>query len=353
MENNVETLDKFEFETQEGIDNWFEETPKAENKPAEESKQQPVDTSADTTEKEPQSEEKQQQEEIPTEDSYYTDLYRNFRELGVVEEDYNLPEGNLTSEDLLSILNEEKKRGAQKYYEENIWSKIADDKDAVDFINYKMQGGKTSEFFRLYGKQAEFDFEGDIANERYQDAVIRKYLTEHDGMTQEEVEEQLEMLETSGKKEKYAKRYHEMMLRDFDTQKSMLQKQKEIEEQKQQEAYKQWNDMVVNEINSTQDIYGMKLDKKRRESLYKELTQPLELQDGSITTPLYYRLNNVLADPKKMLVLADLLMNDLNIDKYKAGVRTQVAKEIRRDLQFNRTSSKKQSGNEQETDWFD
>lgn len=289
-----------------------------------------------------------------SDESYYTDLYNNFREIGIIGADYNIEKGkNLTNDELLQILNSEKEAAAEQMFKEKYLNRIMDDDDAKQFIEFKLKGGSTREFFNVYGKNSGFDFNGDLDDEHYQDTVIKKYLRERDGLTDDEIEEQLEMLETSGKKGKYAQKYHETMLREDQKEKSLLEQRRIQEAEQQKKVIEQRNMKFAQAINATDNVFGARLTKERKANIYGMLTSNVRKPDGNVVSAFNYFLDEAVRNPNKLVILTDLLLNDFDMSKYSDGVRTQVTKEIRRNLNFNRTSSRSKPVSEQKgEDWF-
>lgn len=260
---------------------------------------------------------------------YFNNVYDNFRELGLLPDAEALEEGKvLTNEDLVNILEENRKKAARKMYEEEILSKIAD-KDAIEYLDYIMKGGKSSDYFNARMSSPAIGIDGDISDERVQDRVIAKYLSEFNGMEQDEISEQIQMLNDSGKKEKYARMYLDKIHQYDEAQKETLKRESELREQQEQENFRRTVETFDKEFKATDNIFGVRCDDNKRKRLMDMMFKPIKLQDGSTNTEFNLRLYAAMYDPKKAIILADMLANDFDVKKYSKNIETEVTRKIR------------------------
>jgi len=263
---------------------------------------------------------------------YYNDVFDTFRELGYLEDVEPLAEGKvLTNDELVEIIKENKQKAAQKIFEEEIMSKF-DDPDAKDYLDYILKGGRSEDFFKQRMSSPALGIDGDIEDERVQDKVIAKYLSEFTGMDDADIAEQLQMLKDSGKKEKYAKMYKEKIHQFDEAQKETMRKERELIEQQQKEQYQKTIDAFSVEVKATENIFGVKCDETKRKKIMDMIFKPMKLQDGSVNTEFNVRLAMAVQNPKKAIILADLLANDFDVTKYTKSFETKATQNIRAGL---------------------
>lgn len=267
-----------------------------------------------------------------TDDLYFNNVYNNFRELGLLSDAADLEEGKvLTNEELVSILDENSRKKARKMYEDEFLSRIQDE-DAREYLNYVMQGGNSQDFFQQRINSPVVDINGDINDEKVQNKIISKYMSQFENMDEEEISEQIQMYSDAGKKEKYARMYLDRMRKYDEAQKEDLRKRAEYEEQQVQQNYQRVYNAYKSEIDATESVFGVKCDDSKRQRLMGMFFNPVKLDDGNVATEFQIRLSNALNDPKKAIVLADMLFNDFDVSKYSKAVETAVTRKIRSGL---------------------
>ena len=87
--------------------------------------------------------------------------------------------------------------------------------------------------------------------------------------------------------------------------------------------------------------------KQNKDLIIKSLTQPIRLNDGTITTSFDYKLEKALQDKTKVAKLATLLENDFNLDFISTKEKTKQVKSLRdklRDAGLSDNASKVKGG---------
>lgn len=284
-------------------------------------------------------------------DDYFNRLYDNLHEIGVITSDHDIKGKTLSNEDLIEILEKEQVEKAKELLQKNILDKIMDDEDATAFFNYKMQGGKTEDFFKAYRKSAEFGIDGDISDSSYQEKVLKYYYENFDDMTPEEIDEQLEMLAAGGKTEKYAKKYLDVIKNSFESEKKKTEERLKQQEEYERQQYLKYQNDMYSTIVGMKDMFGVELSEDRRKRLYNMIVdRPIRLKNGGAISEFYYKLNTILTDPKKTIMLADIIDNDFDLSKYERKMETKVARQLKRNLIMNGRSKPK--AQKQSEDWF-
>lgn len=275
------------------------------------------------------------EETIEKEDSkdlYYNNVFNNFKELGLISEDVIIEDGKiLDNEALVNILDEEKRKGARKIFEEEFLSRF-NDEDSLDYIEYILSGGTSSNYFDKRSNAQIINIDGDISDERVQDKIIKTYLSKFDNASSDEIKDHLEMLNMSNKKEKFAKKYLGK-IKEYEKQEKqrILQEQEEAEKKKQAMIQDTYN-LINNTLSNTEDIFGIRCDDAKRNRIMEMFYKPIQLKGGGVTTEYQYRLNMAQRDPKMLIILADLLANNLDINRYNKSMETTITRKIKAGL---------------------
>lgn len=334
MENNenlnniVEKLGDADFEDTftPGVPDSKEPEKKEEKK---EEEQSPVET-------------KQEEFEVPDdsfktdddggEEKYFNNVYDSWRELGLLKDAPELDKDRvLTNDELISIIEENNRNAAKKMFEDEFMSKFADD-DAQEYLRYVLGGGDSKTFFRQRMESPAIGIDGDISNSSVQDNVIATYLSKFAGLDQGEIAEQIQMLTDAGKKEKYARMYLDKIHQYDEAQKESMRRENEMREKQERENYQRVVQSFSDELKTTESIFGTRCDDSRRAKIMDMMFKPLRMQDGSTNTEFNVRLYNAMQDPKKAIILADMLANDFDMAKYSKSLETQAVRKIRAGL---------------------
>lgn len=143
-----------------------------------------------------------------------------------------------------------------------------------------------------------------------------------------------------------------------------LQKEAEtIADKKRQEEenYKNSQKILKEKLQTKSDYNGYVITEANASKIFNAIYKPIRLDDGNVTTEFNARLSNVLNDPDKILVLADLLVNmdeqkgfDFSrlIKKEETKAVEKVKKSIR-DFKNSNTKSKVTGRNSQTQSDFD
>lgn len=268
-------------------------------------------------------------EEIePANDAYYNNVYNTFKDLGIID-GVELEEGKvLTNDELVSILDNDQKAKAKKMFENDIMSRF-NDPEAQEYLQFVMNGGNSKDFFRQRMNAPTIDIDGDIENPDVQDKIIAKYMKMFENANTDDINETIQILNDSGKKEKYAKRYYDRLVEVENKQREDLKKEEENKARQAEEERKQVIGIVANELNNTDEIFGVKYDTNKKNKLMQMIFQPVKMQDGTVTTEYQYRLEQAMQNPKTVIILADLLMNGLDHKNYSKSLETKITRQIR------------------------
>jgi len=288
----------------------------------------------------PQAEKKEEEPTpIPT-TSIYTDVYKDLKDYGIIKNVELENVGDLTAADLEEIYEKDYELEVDKRIRE--WSE-SQDKDFKDFIQFKLNGGKTRDFINHVTSPDNYLPEGDINDEDFQDEIIRYQLSQREDWDAEEVEERLEQLTNNGKKAQTAAKYYNRI-----EQEKQLERERLLEEQQRRkfQAIQQENEFknnVSQVLQTSSDINGYKIANKEKQGIYDFITKRnIKVNDTQAVTGFQKKLAETLQDNRKVVLLAKMLMNDFNFKDFEKQVETKVTKQVKSNLE-NRTGLKSNS----------
>ena len=261
--------------------------------------------------------------------SIYEDVYKDLKEAGIFKH-VELEDGEELDADRLYELQQEEIE-AEVTSRLDAWASQELDEDAKAFIKFKIQGGNTSEFFKAYQDSPELG-EGDIEDENYQDSLIR-YQLQKEGWEKDEIEDRLEYLTDSGKKEKFAERYHNKIQKENELKKQNLVKQAEENRKQAKQQEEQFKLSIKDTLESNTEINGIKFTDKDKNNLVTFLTKREKLQDGREITGFQRKLSESFSDPKKIALLAKILNDDFDFSSFEKSAITKKTREVKRNIE--------------------
>ena len=274
-------------------------------------------------------EDKSKEKTSTADGSIYEDIYKDLKEAGIFKH-VELEDGEELDADRLYELQQEEIE-AEVTSRLDAWASQELDEDAKAFIKFKIQGGNTSEFFKAYQDSPELG-EGDIEDENYQDSLIR-YQLQKEGWEKDEIEDRLEYLTDSGKKEKFAERYHNKIQKENELKKQNLVKQAEENRKQAKQQEEQFKLSIKDTLESNTEINGIKFTDKDKNNLVTFLTKREKLQDGREITGFQRKLSESFSDPKKIALLAKILNDDFDFSSFEKSAITKKTREVKRNIE--------------------
>ena len=274
-------------------------------------------------------EDKSKEKTSTADGSIYEDVYKDLKEAGIFKH-VELEEGEELDADRFYELQQEE---YDKEVEERLstWATKDLDEDAQAFFKFKLEGGSTAEFFKAYQDSPELG-EGDIEDENYQDSLIR-YQLQKEGWEKDEIEDRLEYLTDSGKKEKFAERYHNKIQKENELKKQNLVKQAEENRKQAKQQEEQFKLSIKDTLESNTEINGIKFTDKDKNNLVTFLTKREKLQDGREITGFQRKLSESFSDPKKIALLAKILNDDFDFSSFEKSAITKKTREVKRNIE--------------------
>lgn len=261
---------------------------------------------------------------------FWGDVYKDFKENGFLE-NVDIEEGEeLSAERLLELQEDNYEKEVVKRLQ--AWTKEELDEDAQAFIKFKLNGGSTQEFFSTYSKASSIP-SGDLKDETYQDAVIR-YQLKSEGWDAEEIEDRLDYLTNSGKKEAIAKRYDKKVKESYKAQEQILQQEQEARIAQAEEQDRLFKANIKSTLDETEEVNGFKITDKDKTELYNFLTKKnYKVSDSKSVTGFQKKLGEIFQDSQKMLLLAKLVSSDFDMSGFEKKVITKKTKQIKSNLE--------------------
>jgi hypothetical protein len=244
-------------------------------------------------------------------------LYEDFRNLGIIK-NLEFEEGTpVTQENLLELLQEDRQAeidaNIQQYFSEL-------DPSLKSLIDYVQNGGNMNDYF--VASQPQFDLKGDLKNVDYQKQVIR-YYEKQLGSTDEEINDLITLLDTGNSTASRAAKYHGLLKTTFDSQVKQMEQEQTAKANAAAEQEKQFVTSIFNELKKD-SVLGLKMSPKDRQDLIPYITnRNVTLENGYKMTDFQYKLQEALANPGKLVFIAQLIKDDFKLDKLVKNYTTE------------------------------
>lgn len=297
-----------------------------------------IEALAKTEEKIKSGNKKQQEEEIIEEE----------KEEEKVEEDVNpfAAFTNFLSEEGILELEEEDKieseKDLAKVVNKNIKKGIAQDRaklpeDAQKFLEFVDNGGRPSDFHKYYYSEASFE-DFDITDEDNKKYVIKEALRLEE-YTDEEINEEIELYEDSGKLDKKAEVFLKKLQKIEKQNKDLLlETQKAYAKEQEALRTKEWEDFRKG-LFDKEEIGGFKMTPKMKEDTWNYMTKVVDKKTGETQ---YQKDSKENSDAR--YIFAYLLKNKWDIKSLEKQVETKQVGKLKEKLSnFSDTRSKLKS----------
>lgn len=291
----------------------------------------------DTSDKEDKGKKTETTEVKTTTTETEDDLNINFKSLAEVLVEKGIFQGveikeeDFSEDDFIKLQDEEVDKRAEEALEV-MFEEM--DEDAKAFIEFKRNGGSTSDFLKVYGNNLSID-NINLDDEKDQERLTRYYLKVTEGEDDDTIEDRIEWLKENGKLKLTSEKYHKK-LEDIDKRERQIlidnaEKQKQINK-KNLEKFK---DELKEELK--EEKLGNFILSKEDKVLDKFITEPTVKVDKKYIPPFYVALNTIIAgktkeDKRKLLMLAKILKDDFNFSNLETKAETKVAKQTKTSL---------------------
>ena len=262
--------------------------------------------------------------------NFYTDVYKDLKESGIFKHVEIDEDEELDADRLYELQQEEIETEVGARLQS--WATEDLDEDAQAFIKFKIQGGNTADFFKVYRESTQITL-GDIESEDYQDELIR-YQLQKEGWDKDEIEDRLEYLTESNKKSKFAEKYFTKLEQEIETQKQNLTKQAEKQKQTTRLQEEEFKNSIKETLDSNTEIKGLKISDKDKGTILNFLTKKDQKIDNNTSiTGFQRKLSEVFKDPNKIVLLAKLVNDDFDFSQLEKSSVTKKTKEVKRNIE--------------------
>jgi len=289
-----------------------------------------TETSDDEDEGDEDEDDEPEKETGGSEKDVYSNLYDNLLEEGIFdkeEDEEPIKDVDDFYERVESKIEKRVDEALSTFFQDEL------DDDARQFLMFKRNGGKTSDFIQTYSKSGDYE-SMDITKESAQKAVLRAKLKE-EGFTEDEAEDEIETLIELGKLESRAKKYHNKLVEKEKAEKAaLLERQEELRRtaaENRKNTYKALQDIVRSGKAS-----NVKLGKSDT-SLPDYVLAPAS--KGEKVSQFAKDLQEVYRDPEKLMLLAKLVREDLELSNLKNAVITSKTRKARKSLTTRRSET--------------
>ena len=202
-----------------------------------------------------------------------------------------------------------------------------------------LNGGKIEDFFK---KQEIEKLDPDnIESDDQAAKLIERYMQEK-GLDTDEIQEQIDLLKEGGKLQDYAKKiapkYKAILEKREEEQKKLLEEQKKREKQMIEN-----NKQVLREFLSDYKHDIVPITPEDKKTLPDYIFTPKVKVGGNKVSEFQKDLYMTLQDPKKYVVLAKLLRNDLSFSDIERVIEDKIAKHVSNPDSKSRKKPKKRS----------
>ena len=266
----------------------------------------------------------------------YKDLFTSLKSSGIIS-DEDLEENTEITEEVLVSKFEQ---SVEKRFEESIQELPDEVKNIIKFVS---NGGDFYDIVSEYAGAGELDADIDMSEASNQERVLRALL-EEEGKDDELIDSQIEFYKDSGKLESIATKYFDKWKENREKAlEEKVSQQKAAREQalQNQKAFKKELSTFISESDS---VKGFTINKKDAAELPDYISNTtVKLQDGRQITPFYRDLFETFKDKEKVVILAKLVKNGFDFSDIKKEVSTRQTKEIKNDLQRQKSNQPKEA----------
>ncbi len=319
-EEQDELVDMWDVEVQEDEDD-VDDSLELEDQEEEE-----VDTEDSDTDEDLEENEEDHQEDNEDTDSDEEDEDIDEEDLPVVESiqrtlGYEFDEEFEDTEEGIAKMFEKAKNMAA---DEALDSMLDAYPEAKEFIEYRQLGGDPDQYFKTKFPQVDYsEVEFNEEDESQHEMIVRKELSER-GLSNEEIEADIQDFKNGGILESKAKRaLTALQTKQKEEQENLLKRQEEQYQKQQEEIEQYWND-VKSTIESSTSFKAFNVPSKEKEEFFRYISKPVE--DGKSQRDLDVEK----ADRETRLAIDFLLYKDFNIaDIVDRKAKSQNAQKLR------------------------
>ena len=330
----VEDFIKDDEEKEEGKDK--DPKPKAEPEPKED-----IDFFKEDVAEEEDPEEGPKSTIPDNADTYFNDLYADLKDKGIIK-NVELEEGEvLTADRLLEIQEEEFNIEVQSRVDSFAEDIIG--QDGVDLMKFLRDGGNIKDYVIAMKDSPDMPT-GSIEDEGYQEQIVTSQL-KMEGWSEEDIQDQIEYLESSGTLKKRAAFFEKNLKEKIQKNKEKMLKAQESKRLAAEQKRSDFEGNLKETLTTKSDFYGFRVTPAKQATILRNITTPsITLEDGNQITKLQDDLAKAFNDPEKLVALSIVLDNNFDFSSLEKKIASQKAKDVKKNIENRRTNPRNVPG---------
>lgn len=291
------------------------------------------------TEEDEDEDEEDSEEEVDKDTKFYTTLANEMKEKGIFSGD--IPE-KVDEEGFFELQEKENETKINEVFEQ--FFEDLDD-DAVAFLKHKKAGGRTKDFFNVYGSLSTF--EGvDLEDEKNQDKVLSYYMRTVEQMDEDEIEDRIEWLKTNNKKKATAEKYSTKLIENDAKSKAALAESLERQAEERERNSNKFNTELEDTLTKTEKVKNFTFTKDDKKDLFKFVTKPtVKVGKNTYITEFQHELSKLFKaegeeGKQNLLLLAKLVKTGFDVKDVITAAKTKTVQETRKKLETAKSGPK-------------
>ena len=282
-------------------------------------------------------EEEEDEEQIEKDKEFCSTLALELKEKGILEH-IEIKKGTKLTEDqffeLQAMEVDERFQEALEGYAKDL------DQDGKDFLKFKKDGGRTSDFVAVYVTGTLGLDKFDSSKPEQVDAVINHYLTKYEKVTGEDLEDRKEFIKDKGQEKIKAEAWYDKIKTAEDKNKDALMKAQEKASKQREIDARDFEDDFSKVLDKTEAVGMFPIGKAERKELNSYINRAtVKVGPNRYVPPVNAELSRILRaetekDKQDLIILAKLLKNNFKIDdELITEIETKVVKRTKSKLQ--------------------
>ena len=274
-------------------------------------------------------------------DTYFNDLYADLKDKGIIK-NVELEEGEvLTADRLLEIQEEEFNIEVQSRVDSFAEDIIG--QDGVDLMKFLRDGGNIKDYVIAMKDSPDMPT-GSIEDEGYQEQIVTSQL-KMEGWSEEDIQDQIEYLESSGTLKKRAAFFEKNLKEKIQKNKEKMLKAQESKRLAAEQKRSDFEGNLKETLTTKSDFYGFRVTPAKQATILRNITTPsITLEDGNQITKLQDDLAKAFNDPEKLVALSIVLDNNFDFSSLEKKIASQKAKDVKKNIENRRTNPRNVPG---------
>ena len=274
-------------------------------------------------------------------DTYFNDLYADLKDKGIIK-NVELEEGEvLTADRLLEIQEEEFNIEVQSRVDSFAEDIIG--QDGVDLMKFLRDGGNIKDYVIAMKDSPDMPT-GSIEDEGYQEQIVTSQL-KMEGWSEEDIQDQIEYLESSGTLKKRAAFFEKNLKEKIQKNNEKMLKAQESKRLAAEQKRSDFEGNLKETLTTKSDFYGFRVTPAKQATILRNITTPsITLEDGNQITKLQDDLAKAFNDPEKLVALSIVLDNNFDFSSLEKKIASQKAKDVKKNIENRRTNPRNVPG---------